>query len=92
MARRRFEGERYSTLSAEIQRTQTEVQEAGIEHLDVCRENLLWNEEMKRVMLIDFGQVNILRKRKDPDLSSVSPNSKKRAFKRINQDGVSVME
>ena len=87
-----LEGERYSTLSAEIQRTQTEVQEAGIEHLDVRCENLLWNEEMKRVMLIDFGRVNILRKRKDPDLSSVSQNSKKRAFKRINQDGVSVME
>lgn len=87
-----LEGERYLNLSAEIQRTRTEVQEAGIEHLDVCRENLLWNEEMKRVMLIDFGQVNILRKRKDPALSNASPRPKRRASKRINQNRTSVME
>lgn len=87
-----LEGERYWNLGAEIQRTQIEVQEAGIEHLDVRCENLLWNEEVKRVMLIDFGRANILRKRKDPDLSNISPNPKRRASKRIDQNRTSSMD
>lgn len=77
-----IEDESYSEFEAQIQRTKAEVYEAGVEHLDARCANLLWNEEMKRIMLIDFGRVNILRrslKRKQSILSSISPNSKVKA-------------
>lgn len=77
-----IEDESYPEFEAQIQRTKAEVYEAGVEHLDVRCANLLWNEEMKRIMLIDFGRVNILRrslKRKQSILSSISPNSKVKA-------------
>ncbi|ODM16448.1 hypothetical protein SI65_07955 [Aspergillus cristatus] len=46
----------YSRWDTEIRQTVGEVYEVGVEHLDVRSENLLWSEEMQRVMLVDFGR------------------------------------
>ncbi|CAF9927300.1 MAG: hypothetical protein GOMPHAMPRED_004356 [Gomphillus americanus] len=42
--------------------TVAEVREAGVDQKDVRRPNLLWNEEMQRVMLIDFERAEYLPK------------------------------
>lgn len=73
-----IDGEHYSHWQTQIQQSVSEVYNAGVEHLDVRSENLLWSEETKRVMLIDFGRVKVHRKRRNLVLSDVSPNFKRR--------------
>lgn len=46
----------------EVQQTLREVRAAGIDQGDVRRENLLWNEEKERAMLIDFERAVYLRR------------------------------
>ncbi|MCJ1282377.1 hypothetical protein MMC26_001700 [Xylographa opegraphella] len=41
-------------LHSEIQRTVAQVGLEGVNHLDIRSPNILWNREVKRVMLIDF--------------------------------------
>ena len=67
----------YSSLKPQIERTKAEVLEAGVEHLDLRTANMLWNEEMKRVMLIDFGRVRIHQSRKHAMQSDILSNSKR---------------
>ncbi|KAH2751090.1 hypothetical protein KXV94_002597 [Aspergillus fumigatus] len=54
----------YSFFKNEIDRTRSEISDAGIEHLDERAPNMLWNEEMQRVMFIDFGRAQVTRRRK----------------------------
>lgn len=48
----------------EIDRTRSEISGAGIEHLDERAPNMLWNEEVQRVMFVDFGRARVTRRRK----------------------------
>ncbi|KAK2740277.1 hypothetical protein FQN57_006157 [Myotisia sp. PD_48] len=47
------------TYAGQIERARKELLAAGIEHLDFGPRNMLWNEEVQRVMIIDFGRVRI---------------------------------
>ncbi|KAJ6037375.1 hypothetical protein N7540_001654 [Penicillium herquei] len=55
-----FAGERTATmdltpeLRREIKRSQKEIESLGIIHDDLRRENVLWCEELKRALIIDF--------------------------------------
>ena len=51
-------------LKREIKRTVLEVQQLGIDQGDLRLPNILWNEELRRIMLIDFdyGKVQELSK------------------------------
>ncbi|KAE8352571.1 hypothetical protein BDV28DRAFT_134969 [Aspergillus coremiiformis] len=55
-----------------IDRTNAEIRNAGVFHLDLRPPNFLWNEEMQRVMFIDFGRATTRQKRK----ASVDPSEK----------------
>ncbi|KAB8070337.1 hypothetical protein BDV29DRAFT_160578 [Aspergillus leporis] len=48
----------------------------GIEHLDERAPNMLWNDEVQRVMFIDFGHAKATRKRKSSGLKRHSSKSK----------------
>ncbi len=50
---------------------------AGVLHQDIRMPNLLWNEEMKRVMLIDFERAEIVKTLRQA-LSPMSPNRKRK--------------
>ncbi|PWY74456.1 hypothetical protein BO70DRAFT_319706, partial [Aspergillus heteromorphus CBS 117.55] len=43
-------------LKEHIENAKSEVYNSGVLHLDLRASNFLWNEEMKRVMLIDFSR------------------------------------
>ncbi|KAH2761581.1 hypothetical protein KXW10_000403 [Aspergillus fumigatus] len=58
----------------EIGRTRSEISDSGIEHLDERAPNMLWNEEVQRVMFIDSGRAQVTQKRKS---SGRKPHSSK---------------
>ncbi|KAK2787209.1 hypothetical protein FQN52_007298 [Onygenales sp. PD_12] len=62
----------------QIARTRDEINAAGIEHLDEGNLNMLWNEELQRVLFIDFGRVRIVEqpqlKRKLSVLKEIDSN------------------
>lgn len=70
----------YSFFKNEIDRTRSEISDAGIEHLDERAPNMLWNEEMQRVMFIDFGRAQVTRRRKS---SGRKPHSSKSSRQRM---------
>jgi hypothetical protein len=53
-----------SFFKDEIDRTKSGLSDAGIERLDERAPNVLWNEEVQRVMFIGFGRAKVTRKRK----------------------------
>ncbi|PYH87604.1 hypothetical protein BO71DRAFT_454579 [Aspergillus ellipticus CBS 707.79] len=59
-------------LKEQIESTKTEVYNSGVVHLDLRAANFLWNEEMKRVMLIDFSRATIHKKRRSSAVLSPS--------------------
>lgn len=54
-------------LKHKILETITEVRRAGINQMDVRLPNLLWNQEVQRVILIDFGRATIIKVRPKDD-------------------------
>jgi hypothetical protein len=60
----RLETSGRSDLQEHIARTKAQIHEAGVDHLDQRPANMLWNEEVQRVMFIDFGRAVINNKRK----------------------------
>lgn len=50
-----------SKLQKRITQTVTEVRRAGIDQMDVRSPNLLWNQELQRVMLIDFERAAMIK-------------------------------
>ncbi|KAF7594887.1 hypothetical protein BBP40_007921 [Aspergillus hancockii] len=61
----------------QVERTKIEIHGAGVEHLDLRAPNMLWNEEMQRIMFIDFGRAKVNRKRKGSTLAPILPQSKR---------------
>ena len=58
----------------EIRKTVDEVLTAGIDQADVRSANLLWNEERRRVMLIDFERATTVATLKRP-ISRTTPRN-----------------
>lgn len=50
-----------SKLQKRITQTVSEVRRAGIDQVDVRSPNLLWNQELQRVMLIDFERAAMIK-------------------------------
>ncbi len=68
-------------LPKRIQQTVAEVQQAGINQMDVRPQNLLWNREAQRVMLIDFERAVVIKSR--PKDSSMP---KERAVREVSSN------
>lgn len=64
-------------LEQEIRRTVDDVRRVGIDQADVRRPNLLWNQEQKRVMLIDFERAKNIPTESNV-LPEMSPNKRQR--------------
>jgi hypothetical protein len=72
----------------ETQRTVREVRGGGIDQGDVRMANILWNEEKKRAMLIDFKQAKYIKcsgegpsvAKNAQALQEISPNKKRKRF------------
>ncbi len=65
-------------LAAEEERSWKAVWHEGISHEDKRVPNMLWNEERRRVMVIDFDQAVFRPAAKHKQLSTLSGNGEKR--------------
>ncbi|KAH0593233.1 hypothetical protein MHUMG1_08955 [Metarhizium humberi] len=70
-------------LSLEVQRSSEAVRNEGIYHDDVRDANLLWNEELGRVMVIDFDYAKILEPPRHKTVVGLSKKERKRGQKRV---------
>ncbi|KAG6003408.1 hypothetical protein E4U21_002041 [Claviceps maximensis] len=58
-------GERIDDFSdrlvwSEFQRSEREIRRLGVNHLDLEPQNVLWNEEVRRVLIIDFHHAKLI--------------------------------
>ena len=51
------------TILRAITRSRHDIEALGIEHCDIRPENLLWSEELQRVLFIDFHRVKLIDQR-----------------------------
>ncbi|KND91855.1 hypothetical protein TOPH_03323 [Tolypocladium ophioglossoides CBS 100239] len=65
-------------LTAEVRRSSQAVWAEGVYHGDERDPNLLWNDERRRVMLIDFDRATLLPTPKHKQLINLSGNKRKR--------------
>ena len=65
------------TRTSDIVRAVKAIHGAGVVHRDVRMPNLLWSEEMKRVIVIDFERAYLVKATR-PALSSMSPTKKRK--------------
>lgn len=63
-------------LAAETSRAVTKILTCGVEHRDVRPQNVLWNPEIRNVVLIDFERSEVLKQ--SPVLQETSPNRKRK--------------
>jgi hypothetical protein len=63
-------------LAAETSRAVTKMLDCGVEHRDVRPPNVLWNPEIRNVVLVDFERSEILKQ--VPVLQETSPNRKRK--------------
>ncbi len=63
-------------LAAETSRAVTKMLSCGVEHRDVRLQNVLWNPEIRNVVLIDFERSEVLKQL--PVLQETSPNRKRK--------------
>ena len=52
-----------SSLDQEIRRSNAEIQALGIRHDDLRSDNILWNEELGRALIIDFHRSTLINRR-----------------------------
>ncbi|KAK9366884.1 hypothetical protein V1509DRAFT_209364 [Lipomyces kononenkoae] len=69
-------------LSVELRRSSRAVWSEGVDHGDEREPNILWNKELRRVMLIDFDRAALRPAAKHKQLSKLSGNGKKRKWQR----------
>jgi hypothetical protein len=73
-------------LEREIRQSTGEIRDLGVEHKDLRPQNMLWNVEVGRVLLIDFERSGVSRssshhRKRSPDMAvlrELSPNKKRR--------------
>jgi serine/threonine protein kinase len=63
-------------LAAETSRAVTKMLDCGVEHRDVRPPNVLWNPEIRNVVLVDFERSEILKPMLV--LQQTSPNRKRK--------------
>lgn len=63
-------------LAAETSRAVTKILDSGVEHHDVRPPNVLWNPEIRNVVLVDFERSEILKQ--VSVLQETSPNRKRK--------------
>ncbi|PWY95945.1 hypothetical protein BO94DRAFT_507390 [Aspergillus sclerotioniger CBS 115572] len=63
-----------SSLDQEIRRSSAEIEALGIRHEDLRRDNILWNEELGRALIIDFHRSTFINQQ----LTSHRPQKAKR--------------
>ncbi|KAK2750179.1 hypothetical protein FQN57_004675 [Myotisia sp. PD_48] len=56
-----IERENIKHIHAEYKRSERELRSLGVLHQDLRLENILWNPELKRVLIIDFHQCRLAR-------------------------------
>lgn len=59
-------GAQVRDMKSVIQHSNAAIRELGIQHGDLRAENMLWNSELKRVLLIDFHRSSLIDKRMLP--------------------------
>ncbi|KAG5204527.1 Lipopolysaccharide kinase [Trichophyton interdigitale] len=72
-------------LLRQIRRSEKEIRALGVHHGDFRRENILWNEELRRALIIDFHRCKLVRpdrKKRSVDGNGLleSKNKKKKAI------------
>jgi len=65
-------------LAAEVRRSSQAVRDEGVDHGDERDANRLWNDERRRVMLVDFDRATILPNLKHKQLSKISGKKRRR--------------
>jgi hypothetical protein len=65
-------------LPAETSGAVTKMLDCGVEHRDIRPPNVLWNPEIKNIVLVDFERSEILKQM--PVLQEMSPNPKRKHF------------
>jgi serine/threonine protein kinase len=65
-------------LAAETSGAVTKILDRGVEHRDVRPPNVLWNPEIRNVVLVDFERSQILKQVQV--LQETSPNRKRKHF------------
>ncbi|KAK9233862.1 hypothetical protein V1525DRAFT_115382 [Lipomyces kononenkoae] len=65
-------------LSVELRRSSRAVWSEGVDHGDEHEPNVLWNKELRRVMIIDFDRAALRPAAKHKQLSKLSGKGKKR--------------
>ncbi|KAI9788265.1 MAG: hypothetical protein M1816_007031 [Peltula sp. TS41687] len=71
-------------LARETRRTIKEVQQLGVYQCDVREPNLLWNEELGRVLLIDFERAKVKEADKEEKVGRQVVGKEKRALREID--------
>ncbi|KAI9783450.1 MAG: hypothetical protein M1816_001374 [Peltula sp. TS41687] len=71
-------------LARETRRTIKEVQQLGVYQCDVREPNLLWNEELGRVLLIDFERAKVKETDKEGKVGRQVVGKEKRALREID--------
>ncbi|KJZ68727.1 hypothetical protein HIM_11879 [Hirsutella minnesotensis 3608] len=65
-------------LAAEVRRSSQAVWAEGVDHGDEREPNLLWNDERRRIMLVDFDRAALLPAPKHKQLLQLSRDKRKR--------------
>lgn len=73
-------------LAAELSEAVTKLLGCGVEHGDLHSPNVLWNPEIRSVMLVDFERSKILKQM--PILQEISPNRKRKHLSLIDKGTV----
>jgi hypothetical protein len=55
--------EQWQGMSRAILKSKDEIRRFGVRHCDLRRQNVLWNTELQRVLLIDFHSSELIEKR-----------------------------
>ena len=63
-------------IEVETNRVVTKLREYGVEHSDVRPPNVLWNQQIRNMVLVDFERSKILKQ--VPVLQETSPNRKRK--------------
>ncbi|KAI1961103.1 hypothetical protein LOZ58_003591 [Ophidiomyces ophidiicola] len=67
--------EESSMLRHEISRSKRKIRELGVVHDDLRRENMLWNNELHRVLIIDFHRSHADRRPSEKRIKSLKGSS-----------------
>lgn len=54
--------DKYVDLGREIERSNKEIRALGVQHLDLRPDNVLWNAELGRALIIDFHRSKLIRR------------------------------